>query len=113
MGITKVMKPITIFSVGVHMIIYIDKILLMAESVDHARAHLNSLMHLLYGLGFIINQSKSVTSAQQLSLQVDLTHLSLPGVKVHCIREEVGQMLQKLQVRHLAQIMGNCMQHHR
>ena len=99
---TKAMKPITIFlrSMGVHMIIYIiDDILLMVESVDHARAHLNALVHLLDGLGFTINQTKSITSAQQLEflgLQVDSTtlHLSLSGEKLHHIRVEVGQILQ-------------------
>ena len=87
------------------MIVYIDDILLMAESVDHARAHLNTLVHLLDGLGFIINQTKS-----RLRCKVNSTtlHLSLPGEKIHHIRVEVGQMLQKLQVtaQHLAQIIG-------
>ena len=78
---TKVMKPLTIYlwSMGVRMIVYIDDILLMAESADQVRADLDTLVYLLDGLGFIINQTKSITSpAQQLEflgLQVDSTTL--------------------------------------
>jgi len=59
---TKVMKPITILLQGmeVHMIVYIDDILVMAESSDLVKSHLEALTDLLTGLGFIINTTKSI-----------------------------------------------------
>jgi len=113
---TKVMKPVSIFlrSMGVRMIVYIDDILLMAESAAQVKLHLEALLYLLTGLGFIINVPKSVTSPTQqiefLGLQVHSStlRLSLPGEKLHHIRLEVNQTLQKLQVtaRQLAQVIG-------
>ena len=95
---TKVMKPVTILlrSMGVRMIIYIDDILLMAESAEQVTLHLE------------------VTSPTQqiefLGLQVHSTtlQLSLPGEKLHHIRLEVSQTLRKDQVtaRQLAQVIG-------
>ena len=113
---TKVMKPVAIFlrSMGVRMVVYIDDILLMAESAEQVTLHLEALLYLLTGLGFIINAPKLVTSPTQqiefLGLWVNSTtlHLSLPGEKLHHIRLEVSQTLQKDQVtaRHLAQVIG-------
>ena len=47
------------------MVIYIDDILLMAEQVT---LHLEALLYLLTGLGFIINVPKSLTSPTQQSI---------------------------------------------
>ena len=113
---TKVMKPISIFlrSMGVRMIVYIDDILLMGDSPNQVESHLQALVFLLTNLGFIINLPKSITIPTQtieyLGLLVDSTslHLSLPGEKLHHIRMEVNQILQKSHVtaRQLAQIIG-------
>ena len=113
---TKVMKPVTIlfWSMGVRMIIYIDDILLMAESTEQVTLHLEALLYLLTGLGFIINMPKSLTSPtkqiQFLGLQMHSTmlQLSLPGEKLHNIRLEVSQNLRKDQVTacQLAQVIG-------
>ena len=76
---TKVMKPISIFlrSMGVRMIVYIDGILVMGESPEQVKGHLEALTYLLTGLGFVINIPKSITTpAQQieyLGLLVDST----------------------------------------
>ena len=98
-----------------HGIIYIDNILLMAESAEQVTLHLEALLYLLTGLGFIINIPKSVTSPTQqiefLGLQVHSTmlHLSLQGEKLHHIRLEVSQTLRKDQVtaRQLAETACN------
>ena len=64
---TKVMKPLAIllWSMGVHMIVYIDGMLLMAESINQVEAHLEALIYLLTGLGFVINIPKSITIPTQ------------------------------------------------
>jgi len=95
------------------MIVYIDDILVMAESSDLVKSHLEALTHLLTGLGFIINTTKSITTPTQqiefLGLQVDFAtlHLSLPGEKIHHLKMEVNQNLQRSQVtaRQLAQLI--------
>jgi len=99
---------------GVCMIVYIDDILVMVESSDLVKSHLEALTHLLTGLGFIINTTKSITTPTQqiefLGLQVDSTtlHLSLPGKKIHHLKMEVNQNLQRPQVtaQQLAQLIG-------
>ena len=88
---TKVMKSIAIFlrARGVRMIVYIDDILLMADTAAQAKSHLEALTFLLTGQGFVINVQKSITTPTQqiefLVLKVDSVslHLSLPGEKLH------------------------------
>jgi len=113
---TKVMKPVAIFlrSMGVRMVVYIDDILLMADTAAQVKTHLEALMFLLTSLGFVINMPKSVTIPTQqiefLGMKVDSVslQLSLPGEKLHHIRMEVSQHLQKSQVtaRQVAQLIG-------
>ena len=114
---TKVMKPISIClrSMGVGMIVYIDDILVMGESPEQVKGHLEALTYLLTGLGFVINVPKSITTPAQrikyLGLLVDSTtlHLSLPGEKLHHIRSEIDQITKKsspITARQLAQIIG-------
>ena len=77
------------------MIVYMDDILLMADTAAQAESHLKALAFLLTGLGFIINVQKSITNPTQqiefLGLKVDSVslHSSLPGEKLHHIRMEV------------------------
>ena len=99
---------------GVHMIVYIDDILLMGDFPNQVESHLEALVFILTNLGFIINVPKSVTTPTQIIEFLGLVvnsislHLSLPGVKLHHIRMEVKQLLQKEQVTEcqLAQIIG-------
>jgi len=82
--------------------------------LQKVKGHLEALTHLLTGLGFIINTTKSITATTQqiefLGLQVDSTtlHSSLPGEKIHHLKMEVNQNLQRPQVtaRQLAQLIG-------
>jgi len=113
---TKVMKPVAIFlrSMGVRMVVYIDDILVMADTAAQVKTHLEALMFLLTSLGFVINMPKSVTIPTQqiefLGMKVDSVslQLSLPGEKLHHITMEVSQHLQKSQVtaRQVAQLIG-------
>jgi len=74
---TKVMKPlITLLrSWGVRIIIYIDNMLIMADSKEEATHHLEVLMFLLESLGFMVNPEKSnlcpCRELEFLGLQVD------------------------------------------
>ena len=89
------------------------------ESPAQVKGHLEALIYLLTGLGFVINIPKLITtSAQQieyLGLLVDSTtlHLSLPGEKLHHIRSEIDQIAKKssqITARQLAQIIGKASQ---
>ena len=96
------------------MIVYIDDIILMADTAAHEVSHLQALAFLLTGLGFIINVQKSITTPTQkiefLGLVVDSLsqYLSLLREKLHHIRMEVRQHLQRPQVtaQQLAQLIG-------
>lgn len=66
---TKVMKPLVTLlrSWGVRIIIYIEDILILAETREEANQHMEVLLFLLEALGFIINQEKSyLNPAQEL-----------------------------------------------
>ena len=58
---TKLMKPVVavLQQRGIRLIMYLDDILLMAESRDLAMFHAASTLNLLEGLGFIVNYKKS------------------------------------------------------
>ena len=98
---TKVLKPVSAFlrSVGVRLIIYIDDILVIGKTPDEVRNHVEALIALLEGLGFIVNMEKSVlTPFQQIELLGLLLNtpsmsLTLPGHKIRTIRGEAAQLL--------------------
>ena len=100
---TKVVKPVAAFlrSLGVRLIVYIDDILIKGKSPDEVRNHVEALITLLEGLGFIVNMEKSVLTPSQrikfLGLQLDTSSmcLSLPGHKIRTIRGEAAQLLQQ------------------
>ena len=113
---TKVMKPLMTLlrSWGVRIIVYIDDMLILANSKEEAIQHLEVLLFLLEALGFMVNSEKSHLSPSQeiefLGLQVDSqnTLLRLPGEKLRLIRKEAIELLQKERVsaRHLSQFIG-------
>ena len=113
---TKVLKPVVAFlrSLRVRLIVYIDDILVIGKSPDEVRDHVEALIALLEGLGFIVNMEKSVTTPSQqiefLGLQVDTIPmcLTLPGQKIKAIRGEASQLLRlgSLSARRLAQFIG-------
>ena len=59
---TKVLKPINAFlrSVWVHLIVYMDDILVIGKTPDEIRNHMDALIALLVGLGFIVNIWRSL-----------------------------------------------------
>ena len=113
---TKVLKPVSAFlrSVGVRLIVYIDDILVIGKTPDEVRNHVEVLIALLEGLGFIVNMEKSVlTPSQQIEflgllLNTASICLTLPGHKIRTIRGEAAQLLRqgKFSARKLAQFIG-------
>ena len=98
---TNFLKPVAALlrGLGVHLIVYIDDMLVIGKSPAETRDHVEALIVLLEGLGFIINREKSVlTPSQQiefLGFRVDTStmSLSLPGHKIRTIRGEAIQLL--------------------
>lgn len=96
------------------MIIYIDDILIMAESASLVGQHLEVLTHVLQCLGFIINFEKSVMTPTQevkfLEMLVNTNSLqvSLPADKMKQIRSEAARLsnMTSLSVCLLAHFLG-------
>ena len=94
---------------GVRLILYLDNILIMAES--KALAEKDSL---LTSLGLVLNNEKSVLELTQeiefLHFRVDfkLMSLSLPGEKIRSIKKECQHLLNNptVEVRFLSQLLG-------
>ena len=83
---------------GIRLVIYIDDILIMAESKDKARDDTLGLIYLLKNLGFIIHPMKAVTAPTQeiefWGMQVDLLTLELrvSGRKLKHLRQKAAKM---------------------
>ena len=86
----------------------------MGELPDQVESHLETLVYLLTGLGFVINIHKSImTPSQQikyLGILVDSTTLDLrlPVEKFHHIGLEIDQITQRSHItaKQLAQLIG-------
>ena len=93
---TKTTRPIVTIlrSLGLRMIIYIDDILIMADSPSVVKEHTAALIYLLENLGFIVNYPKSLLSPTQeieiLGFIVNSVamEIKVPGNKIKQIRSE-------------------------
>ena len=107
---TKTTRPVvaTLRELGLHLVIYIDDILIMAETESLLKDHIIAVIYLLENLGFVINHPKSVLTPTQeiefLGFTVNSTkmELKLPGEKIKKIRAETGKVLQSPTVSALA-----------
>ena len=98
---TKTTRPViaTLRTLGLRIIIYIDDILIMAETPTLAREHTAGLIFLLENLGFIINFPKSVLTPTQdlefLGFTIDSSKLEirLPGEKIKKVKQEAKKLL--------------------
>ena len=107
---TKTTRPVVAIlrEIGLRMIIYIDDILVMAETESLLKDHTTAVVYLLENLGFVINYPKSeLTPTQEiefLGFTVNSTkmELRLPGEKIKKIRNEAGKILQPDTVSALA-----------
>ena len=113
---TKILKPAVemLRSLSIRLVIYMDDMLLMADSKQKLAEHIQSTLFLLKNLGFIVNSKKSILQPTQeieflgmivSSLSMDL---KLPGEKIRKIRQEARHLLQLKQpsAHLLSQFLG-------
>ena len=113
---SKATKPVTQFlqQLGVHLIIYLDDLLLAAPTKDQLLVDLSTTIWLLASLGFLINIPKSITTPtchlEFLGFVVDTENMviSLPTHKLHGIQKEVSHLLSldRVPVKALACLIG-------
>ena len=113
---TKLMKPVVAMlrQRGVRLIIYLDDMLIIAESTSLALHHAASALNLLESLDFVVNYHKSqLIPSQQiefLGFLVDSVSLSLqlPGEKLRKIRKRCQQLLNvgETSIRELSKFLG-------
>ena len=113
---TKTLKPVVALlrELGVRMVVYIDDILILAETREALKNQVEALVYLLEVVGFIINQKKSIMAPTQsldfLGLMIDTRSMiiSLPAEKLKKIRAEARKMAQSMSVlaRDLARLLG-------
>ena len=113
---TKVLKPVAaqLRELGVRMIVYIDDMLIIAETPELLRDHTMGLIYLLENLGFIIGYKKCVLEPTQsidfLGFMVDSTkqELRLPAEKMKKIRAEARKPSTSASItaRKLSQFLG-------
>ena len=113
---TKTLKPLAaqLRQLGMRLIVYIDDILILAESKELARDHFIGLVYLLENLGFVISKPKCVLEPTQsveflgFSVNSVQQELSLPAGKMKKIRAETRGLLEGGQVtaRKLSQLLG-------
>ena len=113
---TKIMKiPIAILRrLGIRLVIYLDDILIMNQSLTDIISDLSTAVYLLENLGFLINQEKSVlvpshiTEFLGFTVNSETMTLSLPKDKVLKIKENCLDLVnrQPVSVRGLAQLIG-------
>lgn len=74
LALTKIIRPVValLHKQGVQLIISLDDILIMAESVEMAKGHANLEVNLLTSLGF--DQPQKVSSNSQSTVRVSKVH---------------------------------------
>ena len=113
---TKLLRPVAAYlqSHGIRLLIYLDDILLAAQTSALATHQVSVMISLLESLGFILNQKKCVLdpshSLEFLGFQVDTKSmtLSLPPEKAQKIKKECRHWLQTpgTSPRQLAHLIG-------
>ena len=113
---TKLMKPVTAIlrRLGIRAILYLDDLLIMAQSKKETKRHLATALELIIALGFIINTKKSVTDpAQEIEFlgfvlnSVDMI-ISLPQRKLKSLRSLAKRLRDQGSgtARQIAQLLG-------
>jgi hypothetical protein len=113
---TKLLKPAVALlrKLGVRCILYLDDMLIMAQSKQTLLQQLATAIDQLVSLGFIINLDKSVVepahTIEFLGFLLNSTTMTiaLPSRKVHQIQQSARKMLKTTQIttRSLAQLLG-------
>lgn len=113
---TKLLKPkvAVLRRLGVKLIIYLDDMLLMAETLEKLKQDRDSTLYLLQMLGFVINWEKSVLDPTQniavLGFDIDSANMRfiLPDSKVVSIKQKSRKLLSAntISVREMAKLSG-------
>ena len=113
---TKLMKPVIahLRSQGIRLIIYLDDMLIVADTSKQLQQHLQTATSLLTDLGFLINTDKSVlqptTRLKFLGFDIDSSTMTmhLPRDKVRDLRRAVQLAKQQptMPLRVLASLIG-------
>lgn len=116
---TKIMKiPIAILRrLGIRLVIYLDDILIMNQSLTGIQSDLSTAVYLLENLGFLVNQEKSVLVPSHVTEFLGFTvnsqtmTLSLQKEKVIKIKQNCLDLVsrQSVSARDLAQLIGRLM----
>ena len=110
---TKLLKPAVALlrKLGIRCILYLDDMLIMAQSKRALLGHLATAINPLVSLGFIINLDKSVIKPTRLIeflgflLNSILMSISLPNRKVHQIQQLAKKQTSQITTRSLAQLL--------
>ncbi|XP_065185980.1 uncharacterized protein LOC135816808 [Sycon ciliatum] len=113
---TKTLHPLVTMarSLGVRLVIYLDDLLIMAQTTSDLFRHVATILHLLIGLGFDINWKKShlipTRQIQYLGIQVNSVTMefSLPDTKAAKLQQHCAQLLtaHTVSLRDIASIVG-------
>ena len=99
---TKTTRPVVaaLRELGLRLIIYIDDILVVAETESLLKDHIMGVVFLLENLGFVINYPKSQLNPSQeieflgFTINSATMGLRLPGEKIKKMRSETDKVLQ-------------------
>jgi len=86
-------------AIGIHLVIYMDDMLLMASSKQSLMGYVHLLLFLLENLGFIINSKNSILCPSQeieflgVMLNSMTMEIRLPGEKIKKMRQEAHHLL--------------------
>lgn len=113
---TKLLHPVVavLRQAGIRLVIYLDDILVMSSSRAEALKATATLLHLLYGLGFIVNLEKSQLSPRQeiafLGFEIDSCRMVLrvSADRVRKLRHSCQVLLaaQTTTLRELSSVIG-------
>ena len=113
---TKLLKPVLarLRHQGIRLIMYLDDMLVMAQSREELEGHLLQITSLIESLGFLVNQEKSQLTPSQVILYLGFL-IDSRGMKIMLTEEKVAQMVaickdtqqrQSISVRELARLIG-------
>ena len=96
------------------LVVYIDDILLMAESKEKAQDQANGPVYLMNCLGFTVNREKTTSEPSQtleflgFTVNTRAMEMSLPPLKIKQIRAESRKLLEAGQIsaRALSRLVG-------
>jgi len=113
---TKLMKPVisSLRKLGIHLALYLDDMIIMAETEEELKQHLATAMTTLVSLGFVITLRKSLLiPGQELEilgflLDTKRMTIALPQKKLHALMREARKMMnqEETTVRELAHLLG-------